>query len=218
MNESELKNVWQAYDKKLNKLIEINSKQLRSVKSEKAESKIRSFLKVHILVMVLGIVWVAFLGFVLYHYHTNIYFTVSVGLILLFNVFAVALYLQHIIILSQINIAGSILETQHKLIKVYTSYNDVGRILLLQTPLYCTFWISDELIKNGGPLFWSIQFIVVSLFTALSIYLYIKLSPNNSSKKWVNFSDKFFGAEKLQKAISFLHEIEEFEKEEKLKA
>ena len=213
MNESDLKNAWKLYDKKLDRLLEVNFQQLKAVQTQKAESKIESFKKNHTIVMVLGIVWVLFLGFLLYHTRDNIYFTISVALIMLFNVFAVALYLRHIIILNQINIAESITETQRKLAQVHTSYSQVGRVLILQTPLYCTFYYSDALVQHGGVLFWSIQAIVVPSLTALSIYLFRKLSHKNQSDNWVKRSDKFFGAEKLRNAIAFLNEIEEFKKE-----
>ena len=213
MNELDLKSIWQSHDKKIEKLLQINKQQLRAIQTEKAESKIESFKKSHTIVIVLGIVWVLFLGFLLFNVHKNIYFTLSVGLILLFNVFAVALYLKHIIILSQINIAESITETQRKLALVHTSYSQVGRILLLQTPLYCTFYYSDELVQHGGILFWTIQAVIVPALTALSIYLFRKLSDKNMSDNWVKRSDKFFGSEKLHKAISFLKEIEAYKKE-----
>ena len=213
MNESDLKNAWKLYDKKLDRLLEVNFQQLKAVQTQKAESKIESFKKNHTIVMVLGIVWVLFLGFLLYSIRNNIYFTVSVGLIMLFNVFAVALYLRHIIILNQINIAESITETQRKLAQVHTSYSQVGRVLLLQTPLYCTFYYSEALVQHGGTLFWSIQAVIVPSLTALSIYLFRKLSHKNQSDNWVKRTDKFFGAEKLRNAIAFLNEIEEFKKE-----
>jgi hypothetical protein len=213
MNEQELKSIWQSYDKKIDKILEINKQQLHAIKIQNAEVSIDSFKRNHAIVMTLGMVWVLFLGFLLYNARNNIYFTVSVGLILLFNVFAVALYLRHIIILSQINIAESITETQRKLALVHTSYSQVGRVLLLQTPLYCTFYYSDALIQHGGTLFWTIQAVVVPTLTVISIYLFKKLSQKNVADNWVNRSDKFFGSEKLQKAISFLNEIEEYKKE-----
>lgn len=212
MNEFELKNVWQSYDQKLDRLLEVNFQQLKEIQSIKAESKINSFKKSHVIVMLLGVAWIWFLGFLVYHAWSNPYFTVSVGLIILFNVFAVALYLRHIIILSSINIAESITKTQSKLARVYTSYVQVGRILLLQTPLYCTWWYTNDLVQHGGPVFWTIQIVVVSLFTGLAIYLFLKLSLKNQNGIWVKRTDKFFGAEKLQKAIAFLNEIEEFKK------
>lgn len=209
MNEAELKSIWQSYDRKIEKILAINKQQLYELRTEKADSKIQSFKRNHIRVMVLGILWIFFLSFLVLNTLDNIYFTVSVGCIILFNVFAVLLYLRHIIILSQINIAESITETQRKLANVYTSYTQAGRVLLLQAPFFCTFWYTDELVKNGGVVFWSIQFLVVTFFTVLAIYLFRKLSQNNPSDKWRNLSNKHFGAEKLQKAMDFLKEIED---------
>lgn len=216
MNELDIMNAWQSYDKKLDQLLEINLQQLKEIKTMKAKSKTDSFKKNHVLVMFLGVAWVSLLGFVLYNTHGNTYFSISVGLIMLFNVFAVLLYLRHIIILSQINFSGSITETQSKLVQVYTSYVQVGRVLLLQAPLYCTWWYTEELIQNGGLLFWTIQFVIVTLFTGLAVYMFRKLSLKNKSGNWVKRTDKFFGSEKLQNAITFMNEIKEFKDEKVL--
>jgi hypothetical protein len=118
MNELDLKNAWLSYDRKLDRLLEVNFQQLKDIQSIKAGSKINSFKKSHIFVMLLGVSWVWFLSFLVYHTKDNPYFTISVGLIILFNVFAVVLYLHHIIILSSVNIGGSIIETQRKLAQV----------------------------------------------------------------------------------------------------
>lgn len=209
MNEAELKTIWQSYDKKIDRILAINKKQLQELQTKKVESKIQSFVRNHILVMILGVLWIAFLGFLLFHTWDQVYFSVSLGIILLFNLFAVQIYLRHIVILSQITGGDTIASTQQKLAKVYTSYTNSGRILLLQAPFFCTWWYTPELVSNGDAVFWTIQFIVVALFTAASIFLYRKLSPNNPSDKWRKVSNKYFGAEKLQKAMDFLKEIEE---------
>lgn len=208
MNEAELKNIWQAYDQKIEKILAINKQQLHAIQTQKADAKIQSFKKNHLAAMLLGVVWILFLVFLVYHTLDNIYFTISVGIIILFNIFAVLLYLRHIVILNQIDIAGSIAETQLKLVKVYTSYTQVGRVLLLQAPFFCTFWYTDELVRNGGVLFWSINLPIVAFFTWLSIYLFRKLSFKNPSGKWLKISNKHFGAEKLRRAMEFLKELE----------
>ncbi|MBK6263947.1 hypothetical protein JKA74_02770 [Marivirga sp. S37H4] len=215
MNESELKNIWKSYDSKIEKVLAINKQQLHELQSEKAGSKIQSFIRNHILVMLLGLVWIFFLSFLVYHTRDNIYFTISVGAIILFNVFAVLLYLRHIIILSQIDISESITATQQKLAQVYTSYTQAGRVLLLQAPFFCTWWYTEELVQNGGVVLWSIQIVVVAFFSFLAIYLFRKLSMKNPSDKWRKLSNKHFGAEKLQKAMDFLKEIEDYKKEDK---
>lgn len=208
MDEQEIKKLWQSASEKWEESLIISKQLLREVQSEKAYSKIRSFKKNHIIVMLLGVLWIAFLTFLVYHTLDNIYFVVSVSIIICFNIFAVALYLKHVIILSSIDITESISQTQRKLVRVYTSYVQSGRILLLQAPFFCTFWYREELVQNAGPVFWIVQLIVVSFFTILSIYLFRKLSIHNPSNKWQKISNQVFGAQKLQKAMDFLKEIE----------
>jgi hypothetical protein len=138
----------------------------------------------------------------------NPFFVVSAGMILLFNVFAVGLYMYHISILSEINVADSIAQTQQKLVKVYNSYLQSGRILLLQTPFYCTFWYSIDLVQNAGIQFWVINISVVTLLTGFAIYLYQNLSIHNQSAFWQRMIAKHFGATKLQKALDIIKEVE----------
>lgn len=213
MNESELKSIWQSYDKKISQMLEINKKQLYVLQTEKIESNIRSFIKGHTVAVVLGVVWIAFLVFLVYHSLDKIYFSISVSLLIVFNIFAVVAYVRHIAIIASVSVEQSITETQTKIARVRTSYNLVGRILLLQTPLYCTWWYTEDLVQNGGVFFWTVNAIIVALFTAASIFLFTKLSPNNKSPKWIRWTDKYFGSAKLIKASQFLQEIEDYKKE-----
>ena len=213
MNESELRSIWQSYDKKIEKILEINKQQLYALQTEKAEFKIRSFVKGLAVAVVGGIVWIAFLFFLVYHSLDKIYFSISVGLLIVFNIFAVIAYIRHIAILASINIEESITKTQKKIAMVRTSDILVGRILILQTPLYCTWWYTEDLVQNGGVFFWTVNAIIVGLFTAGSILLFVKLSPNNQSAQWIRWTHKLFGSEKLAKAAGFLREIEEYKKE-----
>ncbi len=213
MNESELKSLWQDYDNKVSRIIEINMKHLRSTQTEKAESRIRSFVRGHVAAMLVGIAWIAFLTFLVVQVGMINFFTVSAGAIVVFNVFAVLAYLRHIGILTELDLSQSVTQAQQTLARVQTSYGLVGRILILQTPFYCTWWYTDELLRSGGALFWGIQFILVGVFVGLSVYLFVKLSPRSQSQKWVRWADKYLGSEKIQKASAFLSEIDEYRKE-----
>jgi hypothetical protein len=209
MNEAELKSIWRSYDQKIDKILVINKQQLHQLQKEKADSKIQSFKRNHVRVMLLGLLWIFALFFLAVNTLDNTFFVVSLSGIILFNIFAVLIYLRHIIILGSIDIAESINQTQQKLAKVYESYTNSGRILLLQAPFFCTWWYTEELVQNGGMVFWIIQLIIVTVFTFLSIFLFIKLSPSNPSNKWRNWSNKYFGAYKLQKAMDFLKAAED---------
>lgn len=212
MNEAELKNIWKNYDRKIENLLQINKQQLQAIQSEKAYGRIRSFKRNHIVVMLLGVVWVLFLA-VLFRFAPNPFFMISVGMILLFNVFAVGLYLYHLILLSRIDISKSITATQAQLVKVAASYVHVGRILLLQTPFYCTWWYNDDLVQHGGAFFWIINLGIVVALTLLAVWVFVKLSPKQKPDKWTKLFDNWFGAQKLYQANKFLEEIEEYKHE-----
>lgn len=212
MEEQELKQIWQAYDDKLQKALDLNQKLVQTINADRVESKLAAFRRSHTAVMVLGIVWILFLVFLWVNTLDNIYFLISVGGIILFNVYAVAAYIWHLQILSTINVADSITDTQDKLVRMQISLSNVGRVLFLQAPLYCTFWYSDEAVANAGPLFWGIQLVVVSFFTFLSIFLYKNVTYKNLHKKWVRNLMDGFGGKKLRLAAEFMGEIEEFKK------
>ncbi|POY38362.1 hypothetical protein C3K47_02900 [Solitalea longa] len=211
MDELELKSLWQQQSRKLEETLTLNRKLIEEIQTQKAESKIRAFLRNQAVYVVLGILWVWFLGFLVYH-TPNIFFRISIGAIVLFNIYAVAVYIKHIVILNSINIAESITVTQQKLTEVRISLSNVGRILILQTPFYCTFWYSTELFQKAGPQFWIINLCVVAIFCAASIYLYQKLTYKNMHIKWVKSMMESFGGKTLSKAVEFVDEIEKFKK------
>jgi hypothetical protein len=213
MEEQELKDLWRSYDKKLDTLLEVNFRQLKELQTQKAKTKINSFVINQVVGIILGVIWIGFLFMLVYYsLGKNIYFTVSVALIGVFNVIAVAAYIRHVIMIKQININDNITEAQKKLAKVQSSFNNVGRFLILQTPFYCTFYLSNEMILNGDATFWIIQIPVTLFFTFISIWLYKNLTYENIHKKWVRIMMDSFGGKTMRKAMEFLKEIEDFKK------
>ena len=213
MEELEIKQLWQAYDLKLEKSLQLNQKIIREIQTQKADNNINSFRRNQVFGVVAGILWIALLVFLILHALNNIYFVISVGLIALFNIFAVTAYIRHLALLSQVNIQDSVTGAQQKLSAIQSSLNNVGRILILQAPLYCTFWYNNELVKHGGATFWVINLVIVSGFVVLSVYLFRKLTYKNVHIKWVKAFIESFGGKQLTNAMEFLKEIEEYKAE-----
>jgi hypothetical protein len=212
MDESMIKQLWHEYDLKLEKNLQLNYKIIREMQTQKAENNISSFRRNQAAGVVVGILWVLLLVFLTIAGHKNPYFAGSMGLIALFNIFAVATYIRHLALLNQVNITDNITGAQQKLATIQSSLNNAGRILILQAPLWCTFWYSQQLVDHGGTIFWLINLIIVSLFIIFSVYLYKKLTYKNIHIRWVKAFIEGFGGKKLIKAMEFLHEIEEYQK------
>lgn len=214
MEELDIKQMWRTYDQKLERSLQLNYKIIREMQTRKAEARIGSFKMNQVLGVIAGMIWLLLLAFLILHHLDNIYFTVSAGFILLFNVFAVAVYIRHLVLLSQVNISESITGAQQKLATIQASLNNVGRILVLQAPFYCTFWYNDQLIAHAGMQFWVINFVVVAIFVAGSVCIFRALTYKNINKKWVRAIVEGFGEKSLIKAVEFLNEIEEYKAEE----
>jgi hypothetical protein len=213
MEELDIKQLWQAYDAKLERSLQLNQKIIKELQTQKAESNINAFKRNQVFGIVVGILWVLFLVFWTIVGYRNIYFAGSMGLIALFNIFAVATYIRHLALLSQVNITDSITGAQQKLASIQSSLNNSGRIMILQAPLWCTFWYNQQLVDHGGATFWLINLAVVSFFVILSVYLYQKLTYKNIHIKWVKAFIEGFGGKKLIKAMEFLNDIEEYKTE-----
>ncbi len=210
MEELELKQMWQAYDKKLEKLLVLNLHNFEQLQSQKAKSKLNAFVRNHVVWIVLGVLWVAFLAFLVVNTLHNLWFAISVGSIMLFSAYATILYIKHVVAISQINVNGNITETQEKLAAVRSSLNQTGRILILQTPFYCTWFINPTMYNITSM---SITLGIAALFAVASVWLYRALATKKIQPKWVKSFENSFGVKAIVDATDFLAEIEAFKKE-----
>src|ERR1700748_67057 len=185
MEDLELKSIWSAYDKKLEKSLRLNLKILEDMQVGKAKSKLNALASIKVIGVVIGIIWVLSLGVLLYGNHfKNVYFSGSVLMILFFSVVAIAAYIKHIILINQVDYTESITGTQGRLAQLQVSTINSTRFVWLQLPFYTTFfWNQDWMMKDTG--FWLIAFPITLLFTALAIWLYKNITPENLHKAWV---------------------------------
>ena len=213
MEDITLKQLWKAQDEKLEKTMKLNLYLLESLQKQKAESKLNSLARFKGWAVALGIVWVLFLGLLLYgNQLQNIYFTVSVGMILLFNIAAIIIYARHIVLIRELDYSATITGTQQKLSRLQSSTFNL-RFLFLQTPFYTTWFWSEGMIKDAGLNFWFMSVPITLAFTVLAIWLYKNLTLKKMHKKWVRkliYSTPEHSS--VFKAIDFLNEIEEFKK------
>lgn len=212
MEDFELKNLWKAQDEKLDRAMKLNLYLFENLQKQKAESKLHSLARFKLWAVILGIIWVAFLGILIYgNQFKNPFFTVSVFMIALFSLIAVIIYIKHIVLIRQLDYSKSITETQKKLSELQTSTINIGRFLWLQAPFHTTWFWSKEMIGDMDIKFWLISVPVTLLFTILAIWLYKNLTTENMDKRWVKAILKTTPEyTSVIKARNFLNEIENF--------
>ena len=92
MEDIELQNIWQSYDRKIAEAQVLNAQSwvlnlrcFENIQQQKAASKLNALVRHNIVAVVLGIVWVLFLGILVWgNRFKNVYFSFSVSMILLF--------------------------------------------------------------------------------------------------------------------------------------
>ena len=193
----------------------LNYKCYEELQTQKAKSKLKTLIAVKLIVMLLGILWVLFVGYLIYHSLeiSKIFFVISAGAIMIITAAAVFVYGYHLVLLRKINNTASVIKNQELIARLQFSTINITRILFLQMPFYCTFWWSIQMIQDEPAAFWFISFPVAVIFLLGSLWLYKNISFKNVNKRW--FKILFNSPEwyLLTKANDMLKEIEDFKKE-----
>lgn len=219
MEDLQLKNLLESYSLRLEEARVLNLqswvlnyKCYESMQAQKAKSKLKSLIGLKLFVLVLGVMWVLFLGYLLVHSFemSKIFFVISVSAIILVTSAAIFVYAYHIVLLKKIDNTENVVKTQETIARLQASTINITRILFLQSVFYCTFWWTPAMITDAPLSFWLISFPVAFLFGWASVWLYRNISYENANKKW--FKILFNSPEwtSLIKANDYLSEIERF--------
>jgi hypothetical protein len=213
MEPEEIKKTWHAYDNSLEKLWTLNLRCIEMVQTQKARSKLYPLAVFKTIAVVLGILYVLFLGVLVYGNHLkNIYFAVSIGMIMLITIITIVVYIKHLIIIRQINYSENIVDTQRKLSLLKSSTINIVRIAWLQLPFWSTWFWSSKWIIYSSVQFWLIPFPITLFFILLTIWLYRNISLKNMHRRWFKILFNNIEWTSVIKAMEFLDEIDEFKK------
>ena len=195
-------------------VMNLNMDLLEKIQAQKAKSALKSMTAGKIVTIILGILWIVFLGLCVYAslYAHNPYFSISIGAILVINIIAVIMYIQHLILIRRINYSSSITMAQQKLSKLQLSTLTMTRILFLQMPFWTTFYWHPSWISLSDWHFWLISFPIVVLFAAGSFWLFRNIRIENKDKKWFGYLFHGQAWQPIIRAQAFLNDIEEFKK------
>jgi len=221
MEDLELRELWKQYNQQVEQANILNLQswvlQMQTfeyLQTSKAKSKLQAVSRFKRWVAALGVLWVLFLAFLFFNSLSwgKIFFASSVGAILVFNIYAVILYIRHTFLIQAIDNSESLMDVQQKIAELKASTLQGTRVLFLQTPFYCTFFWNFYWMHESPVSFWLIAVPVALLFCALSIWLYRSIRPENAEKKW--FRLLFSGREwtSVIRAGEYLKEIEEYRK------
>lgn len=220
MEDINLENMWKEYDRKMEEARILNLQSwvvsmqtFEYLQTHKAKTILNSLGRFKVVAILIGLVWVAFLGLLVYgNAWKNMYFSCSLILLMLFSLLAIAVYIKQIALIWQINYSESVMTTQQKMEELQFSTIRFVRIAWLQMPFYTTWFWNHDWIMHDTLNFVLIQLPITFFFVFLAIWLYRNIQVKNAGKRWfrILLGNKEWGA--VVKAMNYLREIEEFKK------
>ena len=187
MQENELKSIWQNANKTETMNIDMPLDEITGLKTRYAIGRLKP---VKYFGLLLGTLWVFLLGSFLIHQYivfgnqVNLFLIISLGLQVILTALALIVYIYQLVLVYQIDYSGSVLSIQKKLIKLKTSTIEITRIMVLQLPLWSTFYLPNDFFTHANLMFLMIQCSVSILLTILAIHICLQLKLENRNNFW----------------------------------
>lgn len=219
MTDNQIQELWNKSNEELERARVLNLQSwvlqvhcFETLQREKARSRLSRVARIKKLLIVAGIAYGVFLLYLVFRKITweGILFNISLGIIGLVNLYAVGIYIYHLTLIRKIEYSTTILAAQEQLARLQASTLRIARILFLQSPFYCLFWITPTYIRENTMGFLFINIPVFLLLSFAAVWLYRNIHYRNASRKW--FRILFNSAEwnLMLEAQRFLDEIEAF--------
>ena len=186
MEDITLLNLWKSYEKKLEENLQLNRKNALDLTQIKLRSLLSSMRPIKVFTIIAGILWVALVDIIIIgSFQTaNLYFLISAIAQVLLTKLAIGIYLYQLILISGVSIHTPVLHTQAKLARLQSSTMHVTRVLMLQLPLWTTFYWNKSMWENGNVVLIILQLSITLLFTCIALWLFRNINYGNKDKKW----------------------------------
>ncbi len=216
MELSEFKSIWQAYDDKLEKSLELNLRCLEIIQAQKVKSKLTPIFRLRILEVVLHSVIIYWLGRFLYNHFFEIQFAVSAAVLMIFFIIAISNCIKQVVIIKQIDYSEDITTIQRNLTLLQSHIADYIRLTFLCIPTYLAYPViafkalaNFDIVSQLNRNWWIAQIAFTILLIPFCAWMYRQVSYKNIHKKWVkNIIEKSAGGS-VSKAMKFIKEIDE---------
>jgi hypothetical protein len=206
--------LWKVYDGKLEHSLQLNLRLLKEVQTQKTRSVLRTLTAGRVIGIVLGVLYEIILCMACWYVRSQPVMAVSIGVFIVVTGIAMGAYWWELVVIARIGYAENVVDTQEKLAGIQSSIIRTLRISWIQLPFWATFFVSNELIRKGGPVFWAVEIPLILAFTVAAIILFRNLTPGKMERKrWVRTLVQGTGWKSVTRAIGFMQEIREFKQE-----
>ncbi len=216
MNEKQLIELWHANQSKPEMNADLYKHLITDITRVKAQNLLTSTAPQKLFALAIGLIWVITgLGLLIPIYlhglsDANLFFLVSASIQISLTAFAVLLYLYQLITMNKIDISMPVLQAQRELACLRKSSLWIARFLILQLPVWSTFYWNESMLQDWSLWQWGIQLSITAMLTFAAIWFFVHIRYSNRHRAWFKFI--FQGSEwtRLVQSIELLEQIEDY--------
>lgn len=219
METNELKELFAAYDAKLDRALQLNEGSLKKIKLDKIKKQTRWISVLRSIEVVSFSILVIVLGSYIADNWAVTHLAVSGIILHVFSLIALVGSIGQLVLLQQIDYANPIVEIRKKIEKVNSHALLFLKLVFLSAPIWWAYplvaldyFFNIDLYSHLDPDFVLNYVVVNALLIFPLVWFLSKLNFKNLHIKWIRRTIGFFTGTKTKKALEFLNEIEEFEK------
>ena len=216
MQDTEFINLWKSHDKQLQESLQLNMQNAIAITHLKVRTFLYSMQPVKIFTIIIGVLWVVFVDMIIvsaFNYASP-FFLISAIIQVLLTKAALIIYLYQLVLIYQTDISEPIVKTQERLSLLQSSTLWVTRLLILQLPVWTTFYISGKMFADVNFALIAMQVIITGIFTIAAAWLFVNINISNKDKKW--FRLLFEGKEwtPVMRSLDLLEQVKNFKNED----
>jgi hypothetical protein len=215
MNESEMRNLWNASELSLETIQQHTLNNAMNFNKLKYQSRIRSMTPIKLFTLLIGICWVGiWLSALIPMYANQIqliqpFFVYSISIQVVITAVAILIYAFQWIKIQQIDWTQPLVHMQETLLQLESSTLWSARILFLQLPVWTTFWWNDTMLNTWSIFQWLPCLLITMLFTFVSSWLFSQLTIKNQNKWWFKLILNGKEWQPIQESLAYLKEFKE---------
>lgn len=189
MNDTELFNIWQSYDRKLDKVLRVNEQVTFDLLKGKLDKSIGKMKRPKRLMLAIGIPYTILLYFItgIAWKAGAVFVFLGFGAIALIMAAVVVSYFYHLHLIHEINHSDDVVEVQEAMSKLeIASFNSI-RLSILQIPFWSLCWVSLDALRQSWLIYGGINLAVFLGLAYLAYWLYKELDIRHPSSKVSRF-------------------------------
>ena len=219
MEASELKNILEAYDRKLDRNLKLNNAALKNINLEKSEKKTRTVLVHRVIELISFALLALFMGNYIATNWGQTHLVISGIMVHVFTLIALIGSIGQVVLLQQIDFTKPIVDIRKKIELVNAHGLLFVKLIFLSAPIWWSYaivaidtFLDVDLYTHLETDFVIRYLIINALLLIPLIWLFNKLTYKNLHLIWVRKTIEFLSGTKTRKALEFLNDLEEFEK------